>query len=122
MARSVIITGLAFFLFTTSGRILAENEADMDYGPFLTGSLDKDKAASEAHKEESREQLGLKHTNALAAKAINVRLGDDAAIAFDTDLLRYAAFWTGGFLDLDKTHLTSQKGSAALTPGGPILL
>jgi glucose/arabinose dehydrogenase len=97
----------------------------MDYGPFLTGSLDLDPAVSARHTEMSTEQLP-DHTNNLAAKSVNVRLRGpvidglpvrpEAAIAFDTDLLRYAACWTGGFLNLDKTHLTSEKGSVPLTP------
>ena len=92
---------------------------EMDYGPFLSGSLDRDKTVSEKNSKESTEQDGP-HPNALAAKAINVRLGDGVAgVAFDTDLLRYAAGWTGGFLDLSKTHLATLKGSTALTPAGP---
>lgn len=91
---------------------------DMDYGPFLTGSLDRDRAISEKHSGESTEQTG-KNANALAAKAVIVRLGtesDPAAIAFDTDLLRYAAGWTGGFVQLGKTHLATMKGSVPLAP------
>jgi hypothetical protein len=94
---------------------------EMDYGPFLSGSLDRDKAVSEKNSKESQEQLGAANRNGLAAKAINVRLGrGKAGVAFDTDLLRYAAGWTGGFLDLSKTHLTSLKGSTALTPRGAV--
>src|SRR5215211_6187663 len=81
--------------------------ADMDYGPFLTGSLDLDPAFSARHARESTEQTG-DDPNHLAAKAVNVRLhagGVEAAVAFDTDLLRYAAGWTGGFLKLENTHL-----------------
>lgn len=99
----------------------------MDYGPFLTGSLDRDPEVSALDTEQSTEQLP-DHTNNIAAKAVNVRLrgpavGDDASrveatIAFDTDLLRYAAGWTGGFVKLDKTHLTSEKGSVPLSPAG----
>jgi hypothetical protein len=49
----------------------------------------------------------------LALKGICIRLGasNEAAVCFDTDLLRYYAGWTGGFLDVSKTHLTSSKGS-----------
>ena len=53
-------------------------------------------------------------TNAnLALKGICIRLGGqpEANVCFDTDLLRYYAGWTGGFLDLSRTHLTSSKGS-----------
>ena len=97
--------------------------ADMDYGPFLTGSLDRDRAVSERDIEESTEQEG--NRNALAAKAVVVRFGaggpDSAAIAFDTDLLRYAAGWTGGFVNLDKTHLATMKGSVPLAPAGKLV-
>ena len=93
---------------------------DMDYGPFLSGSLDRDKAVSEKHSKESTEQDGL-HPNALAAKAVVVKVGSGAAVAFDTDLLRYAAGWTGGFVDLRKTHLTTPKGSTPLAPKGKLL-
>src|SRR5688500_11592723 len=72
--------------------------ADTDYGPFLTGSLDRDKAVSKKNEGATTEQLGPeKSPNNLAAKAICVDLGGGATIAFDTDLLRYAAGWTGGF-------------------------
>ncbi len=53
-------------------------------------------------------------TNAnLALKGICIRLDGqpEANVCFDTDLLRYYAGWTAGFLDLSRTHLTSSKGS-----------
>jgi hypothetical protein len=55
----------------------------MDYGPFLSHTVE------------------LSDTNA-ALKGITIHLGknDEAAITFDTDLLRYAGGWTGGFLEL----------------------
>lgn len=62
---------------------------DMDYGPFLTVSI-------EAPKPEGN----------LAYKGIAIRLGDafggtaNEAVTFDTDLLRYSAGWTGGFVAL----------------------
>ena len=95
--------------------------AEMDYGPFLAGSLDRDRAVSEKHVDESTEQDG--NPNAVAAKAVVVRLGtgaESAAVAFDTDLLRYGAGWTGGFVKLDKTHLASMKGSVPLAPAGEL--
>ena len=95
----------------------------MDYGPFLTGSLDRDPPVSKRHTEMSTEQAG-DHANNLAAKAVNVRLrgpgGAEMAVAFDTDLLRYAAGWSGGFVNLADTHLTSEKGSVPLSPAGTL--
>ena len=115
--HAVAVLLLVLAVAAARGAAAAPGE-DMDYGPFLTGSLDRDKKVSEKNSNQSTEQDGP-GANALAAKAINVRLGtngDVAGIAFDTDLLRYAAGWTEGFLDLSKTHLTTPKGSTALTP------
>ncbi|HYV31967.1 MAG TPA: DUF6797 domain-containing protein, partial [Candidatus Binatia bacterium] len=74
--------------------------ARMDYGSMLTYTVGLPPVPGK--------------TNAnLALKGICIRLGasNEAAVCFDTDLLRYYAGWTGGFLDLSKTHLTSYKGS-----------
>ena len=46
----------------------------------------------------------------LVTKAVAIRLSDEAAIYFDTELLRVAAGWTGGWLDRSMTHLTTSKG------------
>ncbi len=118
------LTLLGLVAFCTGAKRPAEG-VDTDYGPFLTGSLDRDKAVSKRYSNESREQLGPRNTNGLATKAICVDLGGSgggggATVAFDTDLLRYAAGWTGGFVDLTDTHLTSGKGSVPMTPGGPL--
>jgi hypothetical protein len=67
---------------------------DMDYGPFLDYTV----------------QLT---TNEAVTKGVTVKLAagtNTAAILFDTETLRYAAGWTGGWLDLSKTHLTTYKG------------
>ncbi|HEB54362.1 MAG TPA: hypothetical protein ENI87_14005 [bacterium] len=44
------------------------------------------------------------------AKGLVVRLGDRAAIAFDTELLRMAAAWTGGWLKLRGTAYDGAHG------------
>lgn len=87
--------------------LLQENEAPeirgggkgvaMDYGPFLSSSVSKGRYRTDA--------------DLLAQKGISIRLGPDATYCFDPDLLRAAGGWTGGFLDLSGTHLTSYKGS-----------
>jgi mono/diheme cytochrome c family protein len=62
---------------------------DMDYGPFLTASI----------------EAPAPRTN-LAYKGLAIPVGRAAgggrteAVLFDTDLLRYAAGWTGGFVAL----------------------
>ena len=72
----------------------------MDYGSMLTYTVGLPTAP-----EKTNENLAL--------KGVCIRLGgsNEAAVCFDTDLLRYYAGWTGGFLDISKTHLTSSKGS-----------
>ena len=119
MTQTRTILWLVLLLVGSAPAAPAPGE-DMDYGPFLAGSLDRDKVVSEKHSKESTEQNGP-HPNALAAKAVVVKLGWEAAVAFDTDLLRYAAGWTNGYLDLGKTHLTTPKGSTPLAPKGRVL-
>jgi hypothetical protein len=78
----------------------------MDYGPFLSSSVAVGKYRSE-------DEL-------ISAKGISIRVGKDATVCFDTDLLRMAAGWTGGFLDLSQTHLTSYKGSLPTRVAGRV--
>ncbi len=52
----------------------------MDYGPFLSATV-------KTHRD-------------VVVKAIVVRLGPDATVCYDTDLMRCAGGWTGGFLKL----------------------
>jgi hypothetical protein len=63
-------------------------------------------------------QLGVAQSYSMAKvrdadvpKAIFIKLaGGKAGVAFDTDLLRFAAGWTGGFMDISKSNI-----------GGPLL-
>ena len=80
--------------------------ADMDYGPFLSSTLARTKSEKDA--------------DILAFKAITINVGKDAAICYDTDLLRMAGAWTGGFLDLSETHLATSKGKWPTRAGGPL--
>jgi glucose/arabinose dehydrogenase len=57
----------------------------------------------------------------LVHKSLNIKVGNGATVSFDTDTLRCAAGWTGEFLDLAKTHLTTPKGDGPPRPGGPLL-
>src|SRR4051812_35616607 len=66
---------------------------DMNYGPFLCYTVQS--------------------SNETTCKGITVLLGagtNRAAIVFDTDTLRYATAWSGGWLNLSKTHLATEKG------------
>jgi len=69
----------------------------MDYGPFLSYSV-------------IAPWQGEKKTD-LAIKAITIKLDDQHTICFDTDLMRWAGAWTGGFLDLSQTHQILLKGT-----------
>ncbi|MHB8519191.1 MAG: DUF6797 domain-containing protein [Limisphaerales bacterium] len=73
-----------------TGRVkTGQKWADMDYGSFLSASIEAPQPA----------------TN-IAFKGIAIRLADafhgdqNEAVVFDTDLLRYAAGWTGDFVAL----------------------
>jgi glucose/arabinose dehydrogenase len=83
-----------------SASIPGSTSPRMDYGSMLTYTVGFPGPDKETN------------TN-LALKGICIRLGEtqEATVCFDTDLLRYYAGWTGGFLDLSRTHLTSSKGS-----------
>jgi len=68
---------------------------DMDYGSFLDYTVQ------------------LAGTNDCVSKGITVQLRagtNTGAVLFDTETLSYAAGWTGGWLDLSKTHLATYKG------------
>ncbi|HEY7117750.1 MAG TPA: DUF6797 domain-containing protein, partial [Tepidisphaeraceae bacterium] len=88
----------------------ATKGAAMDYGPFLTSSLSLPPASP-----------AEKIPPAIAYKSINIKLGDGAFVAFDTDLLRYAAGWTGDWLNLAKTHMTTSKGDVCPAVGGKVV-
>lgn len=72
---------------------------DMDYGSLQSYTI------SESHRASSNVWDNL------VTKGVAIRLGTNAAVLFDTELMRYAAGWTGTFLDLSETHLTTSKGS-----------
>src|SRR5690348_12666760 len=81
----------------------------MDYGPFLASSLAV-----------PGEQAGGP-PRVVAYKSVNIKLGEGAYVAFDTELMRYAAGWTGGWLDLSRTHMVSSKGEVCPRVGGPVV-
>ncbi|MCC5905299.1 MAG: ThuA domain-containing protein [Balneolaceae bacterium] len=66
----------------------------MDYGPVLSESIKMEWPS-----------------DALVRKGLAIRLDHDAAMVFDTDLVRFAAGTVGGWLDISQTDYTSYKGS-----------
>ncbi len=55
---------------------------------------------------------GSKESRLVAMKGLVIKLGDkdESYVCFDTDTLRMAAGWTGGFLKLEKTNIGTYKG------------
>jgi hypothetical protein len=82
----------------------------MDYGPVLGYTI-------------NCRTFGDDRRDNLALKGLAIRLGpsNEAAVCFDTELLRYGAGWTGGLLDISRTHLDSAKGSHEAFIDGRIL-
>jgi glucose/arabinose dehydrogenase len=80
----------------------------MDYGPFLSYTINC-KTSSNAP-----DNLVLKGI------AIKVGASNEATVCFDTELMRYAAGWTGGFLNISNTHLNTYKGNQEAFADGQI--
>ncbi len=81
------VVGLA----SISSLLAAPKWQEMDYGPFLSHTINNAKGKT---------ALDQKGTAANKGIAIKVGKGDEATMVFDTDLLRMAGGWTGGFLKL----------------------
>lgn len=85
LVRGLILAGVGFGVPARAGQPWQE----MDYGPFLAASIEAPQP----------------RTN-IACKGSAIRLGNafggtqNEAVVFDTDLLRYSAGWTGGFVAL----------------------
>lgn len=99
-----------------------------DYGPFLSFTFLRSKAATPAPS--TRPGLPLRDhgwepveraagawrpaaTDAgplLAVRGIAVKLPHDASICFDCDLLSFSGGWVGGYLDLARTDIAQYKG------------
>jgi glucose/arabinose dehydrogenase len=83
----------------------------MDYGPFLSYSVLRPKAAvamkpAAGHPVPQKTDTG----EVLAVKGISIKVGNNASVCFDTDLMSLAGGWVGGFLDVTKTNLNSERG------------
>lgn len=81
--------------------------AEMDYGPFLTASF-----ANSANK------TVLDGTGCVANKAMAVKLGAnaEAAMLFDTECLRMAGGWTGGWIRLRGVVFDGKHGPNPAPP------
>lgn len=86
--------------------------ADMEYGPFLAYSISHDPGPKT---KKAPQRVGI------ADKGLVIDVGNGATMCFDEDTCRMAAAWTGGFVDLTRTHQMSLKGWWDATPAGPIV-
>ena len=87
---------------------------DMDYGPFLSYSVLKPANPQPTTKKVKRQPGDPTPAwgagDLMATKGIVIKLPGNAAICFDTDTCRYAAAWTGGWLDISKCNLAHVQG------------
>jgi hypothetical protein len=97
----------------------------MDYGPFMSYSLLKPRTAEEESPREKRKNGDptplWRAGDLLATKGISVKLGKEAGICFDMDTCRYAAGWSGGFVDVSQTNLTRDQGPWPLIAKGKLV-
>jgi hypothetical protein len=87
----------------------------MDYGPFISYRVDLEPGHADGKSKREK-----KNPASTVEKGITVSLDADTTICFDTDMLRYAAGWTGGFLDMTKTNVGSKAGHDDAKPVGEI--
>jgi glucose/arabinose dehydrogenase len=108
LART-LATGLALAPLATQDAPAATRRAlprhlAMDYGPCLAATIGVP---------------GGKEN--IALKGLAVRLDDRHGVLFDTELLRVAAIWSGGFLELLGTTFDESHGPFPLVDGEPWL-
>jgi hypothetical protein len=95
--------------------VTAKQDKHPDFGPFLTYSVSQATADVEVKgKKVTPPRVGI------ADKGICIDVGNNATVCFDTDTMRMAAGWTGGFLDLHRCNISGPKGSGDATPPGPV--
>ena len=89
-SRKIYLAAVGLFVAASSA-FAAPKWAEMDYGRFLTATYNN-----------SEDKSTFDKKGCAANKGIAIKLGKDAdaAILFDTDLLRVAGGWTGGFVKL----------------------
>ena len=76
---------------------------DMDYGPCLSGTIE-----------------GQWPDKNIALKGVAVNLGEGSGVLFDTELLRMAAGWTDGFLELTGTPYDGKHGPRCTVRRGQV--
>ena len=98
----------------------------MDYGPFLSATVEfrdplvEDSTTNQAAKTQSSKNIAYKGI-AIRLAGATTAAGNEASrnVVFDTDLLRYAGAWSGGFLNMTNVAWDGSHSSHA-TPAGHI--
>ncbi len=85
----------------------------MDTGPLMSSTIGKFIGP------DTGKEFGT--IDGVVLKGISVKLGKNAAVVFDTDLMRYAAGWTGGFLDFSDSNPGQDKGNQPSAAVGTIV-
>ena len=80
---------------------------NMQWGPFISYSLGKVQASDGVV---TGKEYGNKEALLLKGIIVPLNPARDINVAFDTDLLRYAVGWSGGFLDFSKSNGGQYKG------------
>ena len=87
---------------------------DMDYGSVISASI------TVREPEDPRADKTPGDNVSYKAHAVSLTPDDRAGIVFDTELLRYAVGWTGGFLKLTGTVFDWQHGPHPWVDGEPV--
>ncbi|MEO5803279.1 MAG: DUF6797 domain-containing protein [Verrucomicrobiota bacterium] len=98
------LVALSFFLgnFLLNAEVAAKNDSRRKWVP--QSNLDQDFPFQNAC-------IGAKFpTNNIANKGIALKIGNDAFVCFDTDLLRMTAGWTGNYLNFEGVTFNDAHG------------
>jgi len=88
--------------------------AQMDRGPFLSAAI------SDIPAPHFRDVFPKPGNANVACKGMAIRLGNNAYMCFDADLLRMSFGWTGEFLNVKNTMLAETKGTLNPSIGGTL--
>jgi hypothetical protein len=114
-------------LFFCAGSVVRGTISDgVEYGPFVTYRVAIPIGPKVAAVKPAPVATGgkkpakPKEAKSVVEKGITVSLDATTSICFDTDLMRYAAGWTGGFIEMANTNSGSKTGHDEAQPIGEI--
>lgn len=114
-----MISRAALFLFALLSSLCFAGDApgrgaQMDRGPFTSAAI------SDVPAPHFRDLFPKPGNANIACKGIALRLGNNAYLCFDADLLRMSFGWTGDFLNVKNTMLAETKGTLNPSIGGTL--